>query len=162
VKAIVNSRRPKVLKGAPNLKLAPLLLALVVSASQAQNFSVNWSTLDGGGGTSTGGVYTVSGTIGQPDAGGMSGGTYTLEGGFWGLVAAVQTPGAPYLWVMRTTTNTVCVWWTVSNASWQLQATTNLVVGGSAWSGCSYVTNGANCVYIESSPLGNRFYRLQR
>jgi hypothetical protein len=28
------------------------------------------SVLDGGGGNSTGGVYYISGTIGQPDAGG--------------------------------------------------------------------------------------------
>ena len=36
-----------------------------------------------------------SGTIGQPDAESMSGGNYTLQGGFWGVVAAVQTVGAP-------------------------------------------------------------------
>jgi hypothetical protein len=125
-------------------------------------YSLAWSTVDGGGGTSTGGVYSVTGTIGQPDAGRMSGGSYTLEGGFWGVVAAVQTPGAPYLWVARTETNTVCVWWAVSETSWQLQATTNLVTGGSAWSGCAYVTNGANCVHVESPPQGNRFYRLQK
>ena len=64
--------------------------------------------------------------------------------------------------MIRTETNTVCVWWAVSATSWQLQATTNLVTGGSAWSGCAYVTNGANCVYLESPPLGNRFYRLQK
>jgi hypothetical protein len=141
--------------------IAGLLLAFTLSAAQAQTYSIDWSTVDGGGGTSTGGVYSVSGTIGQPDAGKLSGGNFTLEGGFWGVIAAVQTPGAPYLWVMRTETNTVCVWWAVSATSWQLQVTTNLVTGGSAWSGCSYVTNGANCVYVESPPLGNKFYRLQ-
>jgi hypothetical protein len=60
-------------------------------------YSIDWSTIDGGGGTSTGGVYSVTGTIGQPDAGKMSGGNFTLDGGFWGLVAAVQTPGAPWV-----------------------------------------------------------------
>ena len=125
-------------------------------------YSLDWCTVDGGGGTSTGGVYTVSGTIGQPDAGAMTGGNYTLSGGFWGIIAAVQTPGAPYVWVMRTETNTVCVWWAVSATSWQLEATTSLVTGGSVWSGCSYVTNGANCVHVESPPLGNKFYRLKQ
>jgi hypothetical protein len=66
-----------------------------LSTAHAQQYSVDWFTIDGGGGTSTGGVFTVSGTIGQPDAGQMSGGTYTLSGGFWGIIAAVQTPGAP-------------------------------------------------------------------
>jgi hypothetical protein len=47
-------------------------------------YSIDWHTVDGGGGTSAGGVYTVSGTVGQPDAGKLSGGSYTLEGGFWG------------------------------------------------------------------------------
>jgi hypothetical protein len=32
---------------------------------------------------STGGTYTLSSTIGQPDAGEMSGGSYGLTGGFW-------------------------------------------------------------------------------
>ena len=59
----------------------------------AQTFTIDWFTIDGGGGTSTGGVYSVSGTIGQPDAGGpMSGGQYSVTGGFWSLLSVVQTP----------------------------------------------------------------------
>lgn len=41
---------------------------LFTSAALAQSYSIDWFTIDGGGGTSTGGVYSVSGTIGQPDA----------------------------------------------------------------------------------------------
>ena len=126
-----------------------------------QSYSINWSTIDGGGGTSTGSVYSVTGTVGQPDAGTMSGGTYTLRGGFWGPIAAVQTPGAPYLWVALTSTNTVLVWWDVSPTSWRLRATTNLVPTGGDWSDYSYQTNGATCYRLESPPSGNRFYRLQ-
>src|SRR5256885_16838054 len=81
------------------------LLALAAASVRGQNFSVDWFTIDGGGGISTGGVFSISGTIGQPDAGRMSGGNYTLDGGFWGIFAAVQTPGAPLLRVFRTTTN---------------------------------------------------------
>ena len=92
----------------------------------------------------------------------MSGGNYTLQGGFWGVIAAVQTPGAPYLWVLRTSTNTVCVWWLVSETTWQLQSTPNLVTAGSTWSPCYYQTNGANCVFIETPPSGNKFYRLTK
>jgi hypothetical protein len=144
------------------LGLALFLWLSVLSGAMAQNYTLDWSTVDSGGGTSTGGVYAVSGTIGQPDAGTMTGGNYTLSGGFWGIIAAVQTPSAPHLWVARTETNTVCVWWAVPATSWQLQATTNLVTSGSTWSGCSYVTNGANCVYVESPPVGNKFYRLKQ
>ncbi|MCX6925718.1 MAG: hypothetical protein NT154_21275 [Verrucomicrobia bacterium] len=69
----------------------------------SKNLTLNWFTVDGGGGTSTGGVYSVSGTIGQPDAGQMSRGNFTLTGGFWNVTAAVQTPGAPLLlcWEQR-------------------------------------------------------------
>ncbi len=61
------------------------LLVLAASASVASaQYAVNWYTIDGGGGTSSGATYTVSGTIGQPDAGApMTGATYTVTGGFW-------------------------------------------------------------------------------
>ena len=56
----------------------------MTALSQATGpYEITWSTIDGGGGTSTGGNYTLSGTIGQPDAGMMSGGDYKLVGGFW-------------------------------------------------------------------------------
>ena len=146
----------------PAKQLALLVGALLAFAPLATGqYSIGWQTIDGGGGTSTGGVYTLTATIGQPDAGAMSGGNYTLQGGFWGIIAAVQTPGAPYLWVTRTPTNTVVVWWALSEASWRLQATTNLVATGSTWTECSYQTNGAICCRIESPPTGKRFYRLQ-
>ncbi len=47
------------------------------------DYEITWHTIDGGGGTSTGGPYTLTGTIGQPDAGEMGGGDYQLSGGFW-------------------------------------------------------------------------------
>src|SRR5437870_10542341 len=69
-----------------------LAFLLATFAAHAQTYSIGWHTIDGGGGTSTGGVYSVSGTIGQPDAGcAMTGGNFSLTGGFWAL-AAVQTP----------------------------------------------------------------------
>src|SRR5436189_1539989 len=91
--------------------LALLLLTFVPTSTEAQNYSIDWFTIDGGGGTSTGGVYSVSGTIGQPDAGQMSGGNFSLTGGFWSIFAAVQIPGSPLLRVVLTTTNTVLIAW---------------------------------------------------
>jgi hypothetical protein len=41
------------------------------------------STIDGGGGQSSGGPYVLTGTIGQPDAAYSDGGNYELLGGFW-------------------------------------------------------------------------------
>jgi hypothetical protein len=56
--------------------------------SAAQNYSIDWFKVAGGGGTSSNGTYQVSGTIGQPDASGaMTGGNYSLVGGYWSLCA---------------------------------------------------------------------------
>src|ERR1051325_2485949 len=89
-----------------------LVFLATVPTLHAQSYSLDWFTIDGGGGTSTGGVYQVSGTLGQPDAGPtMSGGNYSVDGGFWSLIAAVQMPGAPTLTVTLTTTNTAIVSW---------------------------------------------------
>jgi len=64
-----------------NWLIALALLALATSAWAA--YEINWYTIDGGGGTSSAGLYTIRGTIGQPDAGTMTGGPYALAGGFW-------------------------------------------------------------------------------
>lgn len=59
-------------------------------------FTIDWSTIDGGGGTSVGDTFVLSGTIGQPDAGEMAGGDFTLVGGWWSSVAApVPRPPCP-------------------------------------------------------------------
>jgi hypothetical protein len=66
--------------------------------ASGQNYSIDWHNISGGGGTSTNGQYSLTGTIGQPDASGtMSGGSYSLTGGFWSLISVVQTPGASTL-----------------------------------------------------------------
>src|SRR5262245_16674970 len=54
------------------------------SAQDTARFQVHSSTIDGGGTSiSSGGRFALAGTIGQPDAGLMQGGVYTLGGGFW-------------------------------------------------------------------------------
>ena len=78
--------------------LAVLLLIALPVAAKAGAFDLNWNTVDGGGATfSSGGGYQLGATIGQPDAGRLSGGVYTLNGGFWGgvgaPVAVVPVPG---------------------------------------------------------------------
>jgi hypothetical protein len=70
---------------------AAAVAALLATPALAQP-TIDWYTVDGGGGTSTGGPFVVSGTIGQPDAGVMSGGSFTLFGGFWGAAAAPPPP----------------------------------------------------------------------
>ena len=73
--------------GVPRPALTALLLLLaLVPSLRAQSYTIDWYKVSGGGGmNSTGGIYQVSGTIGQHEAGGsMTGGGYSLTGGFWG------------------------------------------------------------------------------
>ncbi|MFQ5398455.1 MAG: hypothetical protein ACE5E7_02535 [Anaerolineae bacterium] len=78
----------RIRRGLFALLLACLLLSATLALARMDAFTLSWWTVDGGGGNSSGGSYTLNGTIGQPDAGGMSGGTFDLAGGFWGGVSA--------------------------------------------------------------------------
>ena len=80
-------------------------LAIVVCGGAAAlapvgggDFDLSWHTIDGGGGgSSTGGGFELAGTIGQHDAGpAMTGGKFTLIGGFWAGVGSA--PGEPCPW----------------------------------------------------------------
>jgi len=144
------------------MKKSFLLLGLLVpSISFAQSYTIDWHKVAGGGGTSTGATYQVSGTIGQPDAGGTMTGTnhYSLTGGFWSLVSVVQTAGLPDL-VITHSGNSVVISWP-GTGSYTLQQNANLaLVNGWATSGYSVSTsNGTNSITI-TSPSGNLFFRL--
>jgi len=76
----------------PHLIISVLLLFIVSFASVASGqYEISWYTIDGGGGRSSGGPYTLMGTIGQPDAAYSAGGHFELLGGFW--------PGGPLCFV---------------------------------------------------------------
>ena len=134
---------------------------LIPSLGIAQNYSIDWYKVAGGGGTSTGGVYTVSGTIGQHDAGGpMTGGNFSLTGGFWALYA-VQTTGAPVLSIQLTTTNTAMVYWNSPSTGYSLQVNTNLATTNWVTPAESITDNGTIKFIIVNPPTGNRYYRLK-
>ena len=127
--------------------------------ARAQSYSIDWSKVSGGGGTSTGGVYSVSGTVGQLDVGGpMTGGIYSLTGGFWSLVSVAQTPGAPQLAISHSASTVTVYWQDVSG--WTLQQN-NSVAAPLGWSASSGVTtaNGTNYLTL-TSPMGRLFFRL--
>jgi hypothetical protein len=141
--------------------LALLLSNVFPFAAQAQTYSIDWYKVAGGGGTSTGGVYSISGTIGQPDASGaMTGGNYSITGGFWALVNVVQTPGAPTLYVSHSG-NTVTVYW--QNVSgWNLVQNANLTTPIGSWSASTSPTLTGETNYLNfTNPAGNLFFRLK-
>ena len=134
---------------------------LIPSLGFAQQYSIDWYKIAGGGGTSTGATYQVSGTVGQPDAGGaMTGGNYSLTGGFWSLVSVVQTAGAPPLTITHSG-NSVKVSWPYPSTGWTLQQNSNLAVPG-GWTASGGISNdGVNNYITITSPAGNLFFRLQ-
>ena len=127
-----------------------------------QSYSIDWFKISGGGGTSIGGIYSVSGTIGQPDASGaLSGGNYSLTGGFWSLISVVQTLGAPPLTITHSG-NSVTVSWPYPSTGWTLQQNPNLAVPG-GWTASGGISNdGVNNYITINSPTGNLFFRLSK
>ncbi len=143
------------------MKKVALFSALIFACSfsaLAQSYSIDWYKISGGGGTSTSATYQVTGTIGQPDAGGaMSGGNYSLTGGFWSLISVVQSAGAPPLYISHSG-NTVTIYWQ-QTAGWSLQQSSSL--SSPTWlpSSSPTLNNGTNSLTI-SSPTGNLFFQL--
>ena len=137
------------------------LLVLPALSVRAQPYAVDWFAVAGGGGVSTGSQYVVNGTIGQSDAGGPhTGGSYSVTGGFWSLIAAVQSTGLPFLTIRLTAPGTVTVSWPVTSTDFVLEE--NLDSKTANWVTVPVtpsVTNGTNLVVV-SPPAGNRYYRL--
>jgi len=142
------------------LMIAGLLLAL--PQLQAQSYSVGWYKIACGGAAAGGGQYSISGTIGQPDAGGaMSGGNYSLTGGFWSLISVVQTAGLPNLAITHSGNSVIISW--PNTANFALQQNSNLAASG-GWTASGYAVStnasGANSVTI-TPPAGSLFFRLR-
>jgi hypothetical protein len=92
------------------------LLSSTASAQTGGGYDLTWHTIDGGGGLCTGGNFELRGTIGQPDAGDLAGGGFTVAGGFW---AALTTGGGACVTDAAecadldadNTRDDNCVWW---------------------------------------------------
>jgi len=131
------------------------LLLLVPSVLFAQ-LGVDWFTIDGGGGTSSGGSYALSGTIGQPDAGlAMTNGQISITGGFWALPVAIQSEGLPKLTIVPATAGFATISWTTSTTNFVLQETTNL--SPTNWANAP--SGGTHPVNVPAN-LPKKFYRL--
>lgn len=63
--------------------LVALLATTAVALAQSSGFDLSWFTVDGGGGASQAGGYALDGTLGQAEAGAMTGGPFRLDGGYW-------------------------------------------------------------------------------
>ncbi|MBP8258289.1 MAG: hypothetical protein KA118_01335 [Verrucomicrobia bacterium] len=133
--------------------VAAMMVALFGAATRAQ-YGQEWSTVDGGGGTSAGGVYAVSGTLGQPDGGTMSGGTFMLRGGFWPGVIVPSAGEIPTLFI-QLSDNSAIISWSPATAGFELETTEDLV--GGVWTDAP----GGNPVVLPTSGRA-MFCRLRK
>ena len=131
--------------------LAGALLLPVLANAQ---YAIDWFTIDGGGGASSSGSLTLSGTIGQPDAGTLSGGNYTLQGGFWPGIIVPSTGEAPTLFIQLSSA-IVIISWSPGTPGFALEQTDSL--SSASWS--------AGPTGNPSAPIpagsGAKFYRLK-
>jgi len=139
------------------LRLGVFAVILLTGIGAWAQYAINWHTIDGGGGTSTGGVYSVSGTIGQPDAGPtMTGGPYSLTGGFWALPTAIQTPGAPTLTIAAAGAGFAQISWSPdTGTNWVLQQTA--ILSPSNWTNSP---SGSTNPIVVPVTMPTEFYRL--
>jgi len=144
------------------LAIALFGVALLAPSARAQstNYSISWHTIGGGGGTSSGGNFTVSGTIGQPATSAMSGGSYSLTGGFWSIIATVQTPGAPLMSVTLAG-KLATISWPAPAPGFVLEQSQNLTTGSWSVSPATVSTNNGVISVTVPAGSGYQFYRLQ-
>lgn len=148
-------------------RLAGVLGCTFAAVAIGQEAALNWTVLSPAAGTSTAGKYALTGTAGQPTVARLNSRDYTLDGGYWSIVAAIQEPGAPELSVRLTTTNSVVVSWPMTWPGWVLTEAPELPAA--AWT--DVLTEPievavADDVVVKqvvvTPPVGSRFYKLRK
>jgi hypothetical protein len=143
------------------LPICGLLVAGSLWTAGAQ-YAIPWHTLDGGGGAGTGGIYTVCGTIGQPDANIQTGGSYCLAGGFWGFAGVLQTEGAPLLHITLVSQQSAYLSWSATVDGFRLQWRAALTEGDWNDEATTPVIVGDEYRVSVTPSAGARFYRLKK
>ncbi len=138
-----------------------VMVALVAGSVLAQSgggYNLPWSSIDGGSAVSSGGEYVLRGTIGQPDAGNLTGGGYTLAGGFWGqpviLSSVVSPPNAAPAQNYYIVHQVTLTWNSVVGATaYQVQ-----VASDAAFKHIIYTSPELNALYVTTLWTNNGLY----
>ena len=151
----------------PSIGIIELLVLFSAATGFCQNLLNEWSMVGGGTGTSTAGVYVLSGTISQPNSTPAYSSDFKIDGIFWSITAAIQEPGAPTLSVRRTETNTVLVSWPIASTGFVLMETPELTTPSWVQVDTPPRIVVMNQKVVEKhvvvmNPVGNHFYRLRK
>jgi len=131
------------------------LLLLTVPLVNAQ-YAIDWFTMDGGGGASSGGGFTLTGTIGQPDTGTLSGGNYSLQGGFWPAIVLPATGETPTVFI-QLSASSIIILWSPTTAGFSLEQSSTLLPG--SWAPAPSGADNPAMIPLGSGPA---FYRLKK
>src|SRR5262245_14178256 len=140
--------------------------AATIFTCSAQDFTLEASAISGGGGQSSSSDFELSATIGQVDAGSMSGGDFALDGGFWSIIAAVDTQGAPTLTISASGNQVTISWPESGSAGFALEVANALAIPPAAttWTPVNatpQTNNGIESVQLFLAE-GPQFYRLHK
>ncbi len=142
----------------PRLMKSFLLLLVTGLTAHAQSYSIPWSKIAVGGGTSTGAVFAVHGTIGQHDAGRpITNNIYSVTGGFWVLPVAVQMTDAPTLSIAPGAPGQAVISWTPATTGYLLQESPSL--NPTDW--LNAPSGASNPAVVPAGPTA-KFYRLHK
>ena len=138
-----------------------LAFGLAVAAS-AQS-SIDWLTVDAGGGASASANYVLDSTIGQPDAATLTSANYTIVGGFWALENLGPASGLPMLHIARATPGNVLLSWPSPSTSFVLQENLDLS-NAAGWADIVGSVNDDGMLKSMTRPISGvtRFYRLRK
>lgn len=149
------------------MKLSHLLILFLTAAAGIgyAAISIPWSTLDGGGGKSTGTTgsgnsYSLTGTIGQFDAAApAAGGAHKITGGFWAQIAPGAFPDQPVLTLLRFPSGDASIQWQADAAGWQIETSYDLThwseMGGS-------ITSSGTLTLTANPAVTRQFFRLRK
>lgn len=135
---------------------------LCCAAQSGGPWSIRAFTIDNGGQSSTGGTWTLTGTIGQADASEMParGGSFAVAGGFW--PEGFTAPGDPMLTIamgiLTGVPDSVRLEWPASAAGHQLQYTDDLTT----WTDYGKPVTGADHAYFGMNNGSRYYFRLKK
>jgi hypothetical protein len=131
-------------------------------ATNSPPYSLTWSTIDGGGGTSSSASFSVTTTFGQPDVGTVSGNLHLIDLGFWSIFSSLQIPGGPTVEI-ELVADTITILWPIFESGFFVETTADLnQPAGWMQIAPPYQTNSTHNFYVVPIPEGDNYYRIAK
>jgi hypothetical protein len=142
-----------------NAAIACAFATAALVAVAVETFEVEYGGVGGGGGTSSGGDFVLTGGIGGIGDGRSAGGAFTLEGGSLAMFMVVQTAGAPRLTLTRSGDD-VIISWPVTAIGFGLEQTGDLTTPAWGGTGLTPVVVGEAYQVTVPANSSSKFFRL--